>query len=450
MAVREYIGARYIPKFADPIQWDPANTYESLEVVTNHGASYVSRREVPAGIQLDDNAYWVKWSDFNAQLQYYINMEDSFNGRVVALEDALPIADYDSANTVSDAIAAINNRFPIVTADIADDAVTAAKVDDGAIGTAALADDAVTAAKVDDGAIGTAALADNAVTFGKINFPLSDNFTDEYDIFVACTTGNDANDGHDDANAVKTLDKAFEIAEQHGARNVAIRIRENGTYSTDKKEFSGMVLHFTSGSVANNAIIEFNNLAGFYNCYLHFSTYSGYTFKFKFINGMHFDNCSLYASNVQFDISARADFFYCKASFEGVEIASSILISTFMSEMQFDTVKFSATSLHYWIYARCSMMRFVNGLEIETTQDFSSGWVFRFDESCVFFAPITPTITKKNTSSWVNFIQIQRTLAIAPGGLQSAVASAISGSFAGGNYSLIKAGSGITDIPNTI
>lgn len=163
MSVREYIGARYIPIFADPTQWDISNTYEYLTIVTNQGMSFVSRKDVPAGIQLDNTAYWIKWTDFNAQLQHYIDEVDTFDGRIDAVEDALPIADYSSQRTVSDAFDTVNetindlsallpatdysdqhtisdainaiytDKFPVITADIANNAVTTAKIADGAV-----------------------------------------------------------------------------------------------------------------------------------------------------------------------------------------------------------------------------------------------------------------------------------------------------------------------------
>lgn len=96
MAVREYIGARYIPIFADPIEWDITSEYESLTVVKNLGNSYVSKQAVPAGIALNNSDYWILWADYNAQLQTYINQVNAFDGRIDALEDALPIADFSS------------------------------------------------------------------------------------------------------------------------------------------------------------------------------------------------------------------------------------------------------------------------------------------------------------------------------------------------------------------
>lgn len=133
MSVREYIGARYVPVFADPIQWDSTSVYEPLTVVTNEGASYVSRRMVPEGIQLSNTDYWVLWADFNAQLQHYIDEVETFDGRIDALEDALPVSEFSSQATVDDALDALNDKFPIATSDIADDAITSAKIDDGAV-----------------------------------------------------------------------------------------------------------------------------------------------------------------------------------------------------------------------------------------------------------------------------------------------------------------------------
>ena len=89
MSVREYIGARYVPVFADPIQWDPTNVYEPLTVVTNQGASYVSRKMVPEGIQLTNTDYWVLWADFNAQLQHYIDEVEAFDTRLDAVEETV-------------------------------------------------------------------------------------------------------------------------------------------------------------------------------------------------------------------------------------------------------------------------------------------------------------------------------------------------------------------------
>lgn len=100
MAVRQYIGARYIPLFADPIEWSAETAYEPLTVVTYQGGSYVSRQYVPAGIPLSNNNYWLLWADYNAQLEAYRQEVLRFDGRITANADA--INDETNARTEAD------------------------------------------------------------------------------------------------------------------------------------------------------------------------------------------------------------------------------------------------------------------------------------------------------------------------------------------------------------
>ena len=87
--VREYIGARYIPLFSDPIEWDITRSYEPLTVVKNQGSSYVSKRYVPEGIQITNENYWILWADFNAQLEQYRQEVQQFDGRIIANANAI-------------------------------------------------------------------------------------------------------------------------------------------------------------------------------------------------------------------------------------------------------------------------------------------------------------------------------------------------------------------------
>lgn len=86
MAVTQYIGARYVPLFADPMQWDSKKTYEPLTVVYNAGNSYTSRQYVPAGIQIDDDAYWALTGNYNAQIEQYRAEVAQCDGRIKAVE----------------------------------------------------------------------------------------------------------------------------------------------------------------------------------------------------------------------------------------------------------------------------------------------------------------------------------------------------------------------------
>ena len=67
-----YIGARYVPIFADPVEWDDEREYEPLSIVVHNGDCYTSKCYVPKGAQLPpypegQTKYWVKTSDYNYQ-----------------------------------------------------------------------------------------------------------------------------------------------------------------------------------------------------------------------------------------------------------------------------------------------------------------------------------------------------------------------------------------------
>lgn len=67
-----YIGARYVPIFADPVEWDDVREYEPLTIVVHDGNCYTSKCYVPKGAQLPpypegQTKYWVKTSDYNYQ-----------------------------------------------------------------------------------------------------------------------------------------------------------------------------------------------------------------------------------------------------------------------------------------------------------------------------------------------------------------------------------------------
>lgn len=109
MSVREYIGARYVPVFADPIEWTDTLSYEPLTVVKYQGSSYVSRRSVPEGIALANTDYWILWADYNAQLEAYRQEVIAYNARITELESDLPITSFSSTNTIKNSIDNINN-----------------------------------------------------------------------------------------------------------------------------------------------------------------------------------------------------------------------------------------------------------------------------------------------------------------------------------------------------
>lgn len=82
MATRQYIGARYVPTFANPIQWNSNVAYEALTIVTHMGNSYTSRKPVPAGTPITDSDYWANTGIFNAQVEHLIDEIDDINTQI--------------------------------------------------------------------------------------------------------------------------------------------------------------------------------------------------------------------------------------------------------------------------------------------------------------------------------------------------------------------------------
>lgn len=78
----QYVGARYVPKFAEPIEWDTERGYESLTIVTYKGESYTSKCPVPPGIDIKNTRYWALTGAYNAQVEEYKNQVKDLSQQV--------------------------------------------------------------------------------------------------------------------------------------------------------------------------------------------------------------------------------------------------------------------------------------------------------------------------------------------------------------------------------
>ena len=87
--VRQYIGARYVPLFADPAEWDKTKTYEPLTIVLHEGNSYTSRQYVPTGININNNEYWALTGNYNAQVEQYRRDTQSVLNKTAANETSI-------------------------------------------------------------------------------------------------------------------------------------------------------------------------------------------------------------------------------------------------------------------------------------------------------------------------------------------------------------------------
>ena len=105
MAVRQYVGARYVPIFGrkgeNSIVWDNTKPYEPLTVVLYQGASYTSRQYVPIGIDIRNEEYWALTGNYNAQVEQYRQEVRTFDGRITANAEAIEAetAERESADT---------------------------------------------------------------------------------------------------------------------------------------------------------------------------------------------------------------------------------------------------------------------------------------------------------------------------------------------------------------
>lgn len=131
MGVTQYVGARYVPIFADPAEWNNTRTYEPLTIVLHEGNSFTSKQFVPVGADINDTRYWAKTGNYSAQVEAYRkevqdlqkNVNDKIDG-IEGIVDGLGTAAYkdytETLNSSSDlitskavnsAIAELNNKI---------------------------------------------------------------------------------------------------------------------------------------------------------------------------------------------------------------------------------------------------------------------------------------------------------------------------------------------------
>ena len=87
MAVRQYIGARYVTKIyensGDPssAEWEASVNYEPLIIVTYNNGSYMSKKFVPASVgnPADNPTYWTQTGFYNGQIASLQAQVDAIN-----------------------------------------------------------------------------------------------------------------------------------------------------------------------------------------------------------------------------------------------------------------------------------------------------------------------------------------------------------------------------------
>lgn len=83
----QYVGARYVPRFSEPLEWQENLTYEPLTIVTRSGNSYTSKKSVPAGIDPFTNSeYWACTGNYSAQIEEYRNKVVEISEKMNAID----------------------------------------------------------------------------------------------------------------------------------------------------------------------------------------------------------------------------------------------------------------------------------------------------------------------------------------------------------------------------
>lgn len=112
MATRQYIGARYVPKFAEPLAWNRENSYEALTIVSYLNNSYTSKKPVPANIEITNSEYWVVTGNYNAQIEMYRREVDKIKDAYYVLSGIGGVGDgyTDNTGAINTFISEIGNK----------------------------------------------------------------------------------------------------------------------------------------------------------------------------------------------------------------------------------------------------------------------------------------------------------------------------------------------------
>ena len=289
-------GTWSIPK----LYWDAFSEEQRIHAICKQLGKVIAYADY-LGVNVDDIAQRLKAIE-EGQLDPYIIAEieawfednqPAIVSAIDALNDALPITDFDSVNTVSNAITNISNtvttlsgKFPIDTADIADDAVTSAKIDDGA---------------VLESNMGAFYAEDIADLQNQIDTIRNKDIDERLYWYCDSVNGDDNNDGLTEATAFKTFRRAMRVREE-GYTDINIRFLP-GVYTNYDWRWTNISVHIIPHPYAT-LFMGPEHLFNVYNCYIHFERMTGTGIsdkpKIHFENGIHTDASSLFCQNVEF------------------------------------------------------------------------------------------------------------------------------------------------------
>lgn len=105
MAIKQYVGARYVPRFMGV--FDPTQQYEALDVVDNGaGTSYIARKIVPPGSSLIDPEFWFVYG--------------ASSGAIIQIQNDLQAVENDITNNIKPDIIQNASNISDLQNDVAD------------------------------------------------------------------------------------------------------------------------------------------------------------------------------------------------------------------------------------------------------------------------------------------------------------------------------------------
>lgn len=256
MSVTQYIGARYVPLFAEPIEWDNARAYEPLTIVVHQGNSYTSRQSVPIGIDILNEQYWALTGNYNAQVEAYRREVAAYDERISDNTEAIANAE----TAIADAQAAIGTETEArESADSTLQEAISAETEARESADTTLQESVSGIEAMFP--VNTPDIANAAVTVDKLAQDVK-QMNSARDMLLDVDTYIDYLDGDDETGEVgnaekpfKTLDAAFSAADQIG-NNFRFYFLRSGEYTLTARVIVGSVIHFFTELASGEVVVN--------------------------------------------------------------------------------------------------------------------------------------------------------------------------------------------------
>lgn len=115
-----YVGARYVPKFANPLEWAENTAYEAMTVVSYNNNSYTSKVPVPptVGNPANNPQYWVLTGNYNAQVESYRQEVHKYtnimNDTMLSFESLTEAQNFANSNNIAVGEVIVINAKPYI------------------------------------------------------------------------------------------------------------------------------------------------------------------------------------------------------------------------------------------------------------------------------------------------------------------------------------------------